>query len=476
MARIHFLKQGSKEWHAHRETPNQINGSELAAIMGLSRYVSRAEMVRRKATGIKPEYDAATLARFAEGHDAEELARPIAEEIIGDDLSPLVMSDTIDGVLLSVSLDGVTQDFETTFEHKLLNASLAEALDAGYLPEEYHPQCEAGLMVSGATRCLFMASRGGDPTTARHYWYESQPELRRRIIAVCKQFLDDVANYVHAEAEPALIAADIKSLPALFVQVEGRVIASNLDAFQSAARTFLNSVKDDLVTDQDFADAEKMVKFLKDGEEKLEYAKHQALEQTASIYKLFSAIDTIKEQMRAKRLALDKLVKHEKYRRKHDLIEESKAKFDAHVRALSESLGAELFTQTNVRSRFAEAIKGLKSIDSMRDRLDLALAEAKIEATESARTIRDILQPAVTDQHAKHTEATHVEPSETAMPEEQLAGSQPIKVDEALIDDFLSVLEIGANERMEIRPILVEFEMFRIKRSIFGCAKGVAHG
>jgi hypothetical protein len=321
-----------------------------------------------------------------------------------------------------------------------------------------------------------MASRGGDPTTARHYWYESQPELRRRIIAVCKQFLDDVANYVHAEAEPALIAADIKSLPALFVQVEGRVIASNLDAFQSAARTFLNSVKDDLVTDQDFADAEKMVKFLKDGEEKLEYAKHQALEQTASIYKLFSAIDTIKEQMRAKRLALDKLVKHEKYRRKHDLIEESKAKFDAHVRALSESLGAELFTQTNVRSRFAEAIKGLKSIDSMRDRLDLALAEAKIEATESARTIRDILQPAVTDQHAKHTEATHVEPSETAKPEEQLAGSQPIKVDEALIDDFLSVLEIGANERMEIRPILVEFEMFRIKRSIFGCAKGVAHG
>jgi predicted phage-related endonuclease len=108
-----------------------FNGSEIAAIMGLSSYVTRAEMLRRKATGIEPEYDAATLDRFAEGHRCEALARPMAEEILEDDLSAMVMSDIFDGVLISVSLDGINQAYNTTWEHKSLNIKLADALDAG---------------------------------------------------------------------------------------------------------------------------------------------------------------------------------------------------------------------------------------------------------------------------------------------------------------------------------------------------------
>jgi len=383
---VHHLEQGSPEWHAHRATPGQINGSEIAAIMGLSSYVSRAELIRRKATGIEPEYDAATLKRFADGHANEALARPWAEAIIDDDLSPLVMTDTIDGVLISVSLDGITQGYDTTFEHKSLNITLADALDAGVLPDEYHPQCEAGLMVSGATRCLFMASKDGDGSTARHYWYESNPALRPKIIAACKQFLEDVANYVHVETVAAPVAATIEALPALFVQVEGKVLATNLDAFKAAAQTFIDGIKTELVNDQDFADADKMVKFLKDGEDRLAQAKQHALAQTASIDELFRTVDAISEQMRSKRLALDKLVKAEKVNRKAAIISDARQALDTHVAKLNERIGGR-WVPSFSDGRFAEAVGGLKSLDSMRDKVSTALANAKIEANEIADTI-----------------------------------------------------------------------------------------
>lgn len=35
MRKVHHLVQGSPEWKAHRATPGMINGSEIAAIMGL---------------------------------------------------------------------------------------------------------------------------------------------------------------------------------------------------------------------------------------------------------------------------------------------------------------------------------------------------------------------------------------------------------------------------------------------------------
>lgn len=412
MRKVLHLEQGSDAWKAHRATPHHINGSEIAAIMGLSSYVTRAELVRQKATGIEPEHDDATLARFADGHKAEALARPIAEEIIGDDLSALVMVDEIDSLTFSVSLDGITQGNDVTFEHKRLNMTLADALDAGHLPEEYHPQCEAGLMVSGATRCLFMASKwerapgdvvedgktygfvtDGDGNLIRyvlvdekHYWYESRPELRPKIIAACRQFLEDVANYVHVEREPAPVAATIEALPALIVQVEGRVLSTNLDAFRAKAQTFIDSIKTELVTDQDFADADKMVKFLKDGAEKLELAKQQALAQTASIDELFRTVDAISAQMRDKRLALEKLVKAEKENRKAQIITEARQAIEDHVTKLNTRTGGDWMPKASA-APFVEAIKGLKSLDSMRDRVATALAQAKIEANEIADMI-----------------------------------------------------------------------------------------
>src|SRR5690606_34215091 len=87
---------------------------------------------------------------------------------------------------------------------------------------------------------------------------------------------------------------------------------SNLTAFREHAMSVIGAIKTDLRTDQDFADADKTVKWCKEVEDRLQAAKQHALSQTASIDELFRTIDAIAEETRAKRLELDKLVKARK--------------------------------------------------------------------------------------------------------------------------------------------------------------------
>jgi len=67
------LTQGSHEWHTHRAA--YFNGSEAAAMLGISPYKTRDELLREKATGLVPDVDAATQQRFDQGHRFEALAR-----------------------------------------------------------------------------------------------------------------------------------------------------------------------------------------------------------------------------------------------------------------------------------------------------------------------------------------------------------------------------------------------------------------
>lgn len=88
--KTHQLTQGSPEWLAYRA--NHFNASDAPAMLGISQYESRTELLHRLATGIAPEVDAATQRRFDDGHRFEALARPIAESIIGEELYPVVGS------------------------------------------------------------------------------------------------------------------------------------------------------------------------------------------------------------------------------------------------------------------------------------------------------------------------------------------------------------------------------------------------
>lgn len=379
------LQQGSEEWHAHRMA--HLNASEAAAMLGLSKYKTRADLLREKATGIVPEVDERTQRLFDRGHEIEALARPWAEAIIGSELYPVVLSAEVDGLPLSASMDGLTMLEDVSWECKSANNGLVESLSNGVIPGEYWPQMEQGLMLSGADRCLFTTSNGTEEGTIS-VWYESKPEVRKQLLAGWKQFAEDLANYQHVETPAEVVGATVDAMPVPVLQVEGRVVASNMDAFKLAAGKFLDRLPKatELETDQDFADADKAVKACEDAEDRLKLVKAQAQAQAVEIDEVFRAIDQIGASIRDARLALTKAVTKRKDDIRVGLVMQANKDLAEHVKKLNTRLGGEWMPV--IDGEFQAAIKGKKTLTGLRDALGTAMANAKIKANEIADTIQ----------------------------------------------------------------------------------------
>lgn len=376
------VQQGSPEWMAARA--KCFNASDAPAMMGVSPYKTRTDLLREKATGITPDHDGATLARFEAGHAAEASIRPHVEFLIGEELFPVVAT-TDDGRLLASS-DGATMLFDIGFEHKLWNESLAAQVRDGVVPDSHAWQLDHQCAVFGFEKIVFAVS-DGTPDRFVSCEYRTTEERQKRLMAGWTQFEKDLAEYVpDPSAAPAAIGRTPEALPALRIEVTGMVTNSNLPAFREHALSVFDSINTELETDADFADAEKAVKWCKDVEDKLDAAKQHALSQTASIDELFRVIDDIKESARQKRLTLDKLVKAEKEARKTQIVSDARAAYGTHWAALCNRIGGEWIPAIGT-GYFADAVKGLKSLDSMRDKVATALANAKIEANAIADRI-----------------------------------------------------------------------------------------
>jgi len=395
--KIHDLIQGSPEWLAYRA--QHFNASDAPAMMGCSPYKTRAQLLRELHTGVAPDVDIATQKRFDNGHRAEALARPLAEEIVGEDLYPVTGSEG----RLSASFDGLTLDESTVWEHKALNADIRAAFDAidrlvgggdeapGRLLPIYHRvQMEQQLHVSGAGRALFLATEWdaeGNLVDQRSVWYLPDDELRGQILSGWAQLERDLQTYELPEAaEPAPVGRAPDTLPALRIEVTGAVTASNLAEFKQTALGAIRSVNRTLRTDQDFADAEKAVKWCADVEARLKAAKEHALSQTADIEALFRALDDISAEARTVRLDLDKLVTRRKGEVRDEAVAAARRALDAHVATLNAEIAPMRVPQPV--ADFAGAIKGKRSIESMQAALDQVLTVAKIAAEADARAIR----------------------------------------------------------------------------------------
>lgn len=406
------LLQGTPEWHAHRA--QHLNASDAPAMLGMSSYKTRSQLLRVMSTGIAPDVDAATQRRFDAGHRYEALARPIAEEIIGEELYPCVGTEG----RYSASFDGLTLLEDTAFEHKSLNDDLRAAFadmdtinpehrerSAGKcLPELYRVQMEQQCMVSGAERVLFMASKwNGDQLVEElHCWYMPDPQLRSRIVAGWEQFEADLAGFQPVtEAAVTVVGQAPGQLPALRIEVTGMVTASNLAEFKDSAIAVFKGIRTDLQSDQDFADAERTVKWCGDIEDRLEGAKQHALSQTQSIDELFKAIDAISEEARATRLKLDKLVKARKESIRTEIVDKGRAAVAEHYQTINANLGEHaIATPAALVHDLGAAIKGKKTMASMHDAVNTAVANAKIAASQQAERVRGNV--AILAQHQDH--------------------------------------------------------------------------
>lgn len=112
----------------------------------------------------------------------------------------------------------------------------------------------------------------------------------------------------------------IEKLEDLQISIKGEITASNFEEWQSALIQRIDATNTELVTDEDFANADDTVKFYKVIEKRLDQVKQSALDQSRDINTLFEAIDSVKDHVKDTRLILYRLVKKRKDDIRLDLI------------------------------------------------------------------------------------------------------------------------------------------------------------
>ena len=382
---IHDLVQSTPEWHAYRAT--HFNASDAPAMMSCSPYKTRTQLLNERKTGLTPEVDAHTQRIFNDGHRYEELARPLAEKMLGEDLFPVVGS--LD--LLSASFDGLTMDDSIAWEHKSLNDKLRAVNSAEELPLHYRVQMEQQLLVSGAEKCLFMATKwdGDELVDEKHFDYLSDAKLRQDIIFGWEQFKTDLADHEVKVAAELPRAETIMELPAVIVQVKGELILCNLPDIRHLYNNFLSNKLVTPVTDYDFARIDSEGKTAGKKEKELDAMELGVLNQSIDISEVIREIRFYKSEFREFRLAREKLVKAEKEARKIAIMSESVKSFSIHKDALEAGIIPVRLIVTE--PDFAGAMKGKHKLSILQDAVDSELALGKITANAVAKEIKSSL-------------------------------------------------------------------------------------
>ena len=390
MERItHHLIQGSPEWLLYRATHD--NASDAAAMLGISPYKSRNELLHERWLGLQPEFSDYVQKRVLDpGHEFEALARKLAEEIMEEELFAVVMSYGD----YSASFDGLNFEHSKHWEHKRLSAELAallpEEFNAGALLPKYHRvQVEQQFMVAASEECLFTGSKwnGDQLLDARHAWCFPDFELRAEIVAGWEQFRKDLAAYVPSKPEaPKATGKTMDQLPTLAVKVEGKLTDSNLDAWKLHALKVIRSVNRDLSTDEDFATADNMVKWCGNVESSCDSATAYIRSQIGSIDQALKAVEDVKAEAAKVRIELKNLTTKRKTERKEELVGEAVAEFHKHVADLNASLAP--YQLPTVAVDFAAQVKNKRDFKSMKNALDTELARGKIEADKLAASMK----------------------------------------------------------------------------------------
>jgi hypothetical protein len=286
---------------------------------------------------------------------------------------------------------------DTAFEHKQWNAELAASVAAGIVPDEHMPQCQQIMMITGAGRVIFTVSDGTpDNFVSTEVWPDAA--WFERICDGWAQFDRDLTDYTLPEQQPMLVAEAVQALPAVAVQVIGQIsVRENFKAFEFALRDFLdNKLIREPQTDQDFVDLDQQIKAMKKAEDTLNAAEAMMLAQIDSVDQAKRQKDMLTKLVRDNRLMAERLLESEKARRRAERIEAARKAFSAHVADLQREISG--LRLDVVMPDFAGAIKGLKTLSSIDDKLDTALANGKIAADRLANDLRTKL--AWVDAHA----------------------------------------------------------------------------
>lgn len=377
------LVQGSDEWLKARE--EHFNASEAPSIFGESKYKSRTVLLNEK-KGVKEKVPDHLQKLFDKGHETEDKARDLLEFETAETFEPIVATLEVEGLPLLASLDGISEDHKTIFEHKLWNEVLAENVRNNVLEPTYYWQLEQQLLVAGAERALFVVSDGTSVKREMMY-YTSKPERRTKLIAGWHEFKKDLEAHEVKAKQEVIVAAEQKSFPLIKCDVEGSTVISNLGEFIPTIKAAIDErLSVVLETDQDFADTEAFVKNLKVARSTLKEKQTEVTNAFESYSAFVSDVQTTDTILQKAESALSSAVKANKINKKVSIGNKAQAELNKHLSELSETINKVQITQVVVD--FDAAMKGKRSFEKMQEAVDAELAKAKIEANEIAQVIR----------------------------------------------------------------------------------------
>ena len=215
------LEQNTPAWEAWRQT--RFGASDAAAMLGISPYKTRAQLLREK-QGVINKISDFQRELYAAGHAAEKAIMPHLEDMAGQPITPCVYEGED---RIAASLDGVNFEGTLIIEHKLLRDSDAsrrrfEKATRGELAEYDMAQVQQQLMVSGAEKCWFVVSDGTPANMALAEVFPNQ-EWFTRIRAGWAQFARDLETA--ADEVPQILAKEYRALYAEREAIDAKIAA-----------------------------------------------------------------------------------------------------------------------------------------------------------------------------------------------------------------------------------------------------------
>lgn len=168
----------------------------------------------------------------------------------------------------------------------------------------------------------------------------------------------------------------------LQISLTGKLISSNFDEWKKDLIKRIESVKRDLVTDNDFNEAERHVKAFKAAETSLKNAKKSAINQAQEIQQLFSLIDEVTEKAKKARISLERQIKARKKEIKDEYIQSGIDAIKAIIDEQSESFKSCDLSRFMDRARYESAVyrrAGIRGLEEGINQVISAITE-EIEA------------------------------------------------------------------------------------------------
>lgn len=143
------LEQGSDEWLAWRKT--KITASELAIIIGKSKWSTPFKLWQEKLGFAKPKYSNYAMTR---GLSLEPMIREKINSTLGTKFVPAVVQhDLLD--FAGASLDGIDTNIQAILEIKCSGAADHAVALKDKVPDHYYPQIQWQLFCSGFDLCYY---------------------------------------------------------------------------------------------------------------------------------------------------------------------------------------------------------------------------------------------------------------------------------------------------------------------------------